>query len=707
MKHTNHLIPKVVSIFATVALILTVVLIVPTLGASATEINSYDELKAALTSTADADLVLTDDIAISEQVTIGSGCTKMIDLNGFKLINRYKTDAASSTDRRVLIFKDGTAGSHGTLKITSSKEGGQVYDENAKYNSNGVFWLKNSSQLYLENISYNGKLESGINSYAEFNNCSLNFTEANAGNRVQFSISSDKCNFVFKKCNITNSVTQKNIQLQKNTAKLDIYDSTISNTFSGGQALNQQLGEVNLYNTNLSSINRAIDAYGSKSNYSKLNIVGGSIGSTTGGDTRAFFTEGYINATVKDCTIFAKDYAVRTFNNYNNLTFDNCTIGSTDSVKCTYAVYTYKATASNNVLTFNGGSISATGNAIQSHGSNDKVFLNDVAVTSTGEGAINSAENSTVFTINGGTFNAKNGFIFGCVNTSSINVEKGLFKGNTFGRNANHMANITFADGTKQFDAETGGNDITGAVTFDKKVVRVEAATAGDNVKVTYADDNGEISSSSVAKGNVTLGDYSGSVAKTFVGWSDGEKLYAAGDTYSVSADTTFTAMFIDLSTDDAAAVRWASDNNARGLKFTNRIDKALFDKLAALSAKDGKAVSVATVGTEISQDNTFAKKVTVSNNTESAGWYTDTTDAEYVYCGTASAYEIGREENLINTTMYARAYITVYYADGDSAVFYGNANAGRTMYDVAKAAYDNSTDEVQKAVLADYYGVK
>lgn len=241
----------------------------------------------------------------------------------------------------------------------------------------------------------------------------------------------------------------------------------------------------------------------------------------------------------------------------------------------------------------------------------------------------------------------------------------------------------------------------------------LEADSASTRKTVTVQDKNMIVASSDVtADGKFTLPVADPHSKAQLVGWKDAEgKLYKPGkELTGLTANATFTAVTVDFQTLAGAAVRFADPT---GLRFYSQASKADFDALgSALTATGTLILPTDLLGTgdltlEALKDKTEGKDyLNVTND----GWLNaETAETEGVY--TFSGAIIGIKKGNYNRNFSAVGYLTVTYADGTTASFYGgytaeNATSIKTVAEKALADAAANPDKytgAEKAILESY----
>ena len=104
--------------------------------------------------------------------------------------------------------------------------------------------------------------------------------------------------------------------------------------------------------------------------------------------------------------------------------------------------------------------------------------------------------------------------------------------------------------------------------------------TDPDHVAVTYTTDNGSFVEFANKNEEYTL--LSGRTNSTFIGWAFGEELYLAGETISsITEAITFTAVDVDFTLLEGAAIRLANTSDESGIRFTSYLSEADMNALS------------------------------------------------------------------------------------------------------------------------------
>ena len=241
----------------------------------------------------------------------------------------------------------------------------------------------------------------------------------------------------------------------------------------------------------------------------------------------------------------------------------------------------------------------------------------------------------------------------------------------------------------------------------------LEAASASTRKTVTAADGFMIVSSADVTDdGRFTLPTADPHSKAQLVGWKDAEgKLYKPGTAVSgITKNMTFEAVTVDFQTLAGAQVRF---KDPTGLRFLSQVKKADYDALGAAATATGTLIlPTDLLGTgdltlEALKDKTEGKDyLNVTND----GWLnaeTAETDGVYTFSGAI----VGIKKGNYNRNFSAVSYLTVTYADGTTASFYGgysaeNATSIKTVAEKALEDAEENPDkytEAEKAILESY----
>lgn len=240
----------------------------------------------------------------------------------------------------------------------------------------------------------------------------------------------------------------------------------------------------------------------------------------------------------------------------------------------------------------------------------------------------------------------------------------------------------------------------------------LESDSASTRKTVTVQDKNMIVASSDVtADGSFTLPTADPHSKAQLVGWKDAEgKLYKPGKELTLTANATFEAVTVDFKTLAGAQVRF---KDPTGLRFLSQVKKADYDALGAAATATGTLIlPTDLLGTgeltlEALKDKTEGKDyLNVTND----GWLNaETAEADGAY--TFSGAIVGIKKGNYNRNFSAVGYLTVTYADGTTANFYGgyaaeNATSIKTVAEKAladAAANPDKYTEAEKAILESY----
>lgn len=241
----------------------------------------------------------------------------------------------------------------------------------------------------------------------------------------------------------------------------------------------------------------------------------------------------------------------------------------------------------------------------------------------------------------------------------------------------------------------------------------LESDSASTRKTVTVQDKNMIVASSDVtADGSFTLPTADPHSKAQLVGWKDAEgKLYKPGTAVSgITKNMTFEAVTVDFKTLAGAQVRF---KDPTGLRFLSQVKKADYDALGAAATATGTLIlPTDLLGTgeltlEALKDKTEGKDyLNVTND----GWLNaETAEADGAY--TFSGAIVGIKKGNYNRNFSAVGYLTVTYADGTTANFYGgytaeNATSIKTVAEKAladAAANPDKYTEAEKAILESY----
>ena len=138
------------------------------------------------------------------------------------------------------------------------------------------------------------------------------------------------------------------------------------------------------------------------------------------------------------------------------------------------------------------------------------------------------------------------------------------------------MVDSQFATADYFKDYETTG--FTNHISIYATAVAKTTLTDPDGIKVTYVSSAG--THVEKVKKNDTYELAVGKGLKTFIGWAYDGVLYAPGTEVTVDKAMTFTAVEIDFTTQDGAAMRIGKTAEKSGIRFTSQFNKAEVDAL-------------------------------------------------------------------------------------------------------------------------------
>ena len=230
-------------------------------------------------------------------------------------------------------------------------------------------------------------------------------------------------------------------------------------------------------------------------------------------------------------------------------------------------------------------------------------------------------------------------------------------------------------------------DDIAAALSIDIGAVQKETYTA------TYEDMAGNTLKTLTEVEAVKL---PGSTLADFAGWynkADG-KLYKAGETIALTANTTFVEVATGVDLADGAAVRLVKDAaGVGGLRFEASFSKAAYDLLGANMKVEGGVIPTDLLNGEFALNNADARYVELTKTVLKGGEY-------HAYITLMNI----KLENF-QRAFSARVFVTVTYADGTKATIASEYNAeyhSRSIYQVAVKAY-NSGNYGENEVLKYY----
>ncbi len=220
---------------------------------------------------------------------------------------------------------------------------------------------------------------------------------------------------------------------------------------------------------------------------------------------------------------------------------------------------------------------------------------------------------------------------------------------------------------------------------------------AAADVTASFSLDGAVYKTETASNGSVTL-PAPPSAAGTFVGWQTeigGEgKLYPAGASVDLTADTVFSALFVSYETCEGASVRVVDGDVS--LRFTSMIAKSDYDALAAVLGADALAFGTYITAKDYLYKTSFvftlealaAAGCNKYLDVEAKGFYKADKDA-YYFAGSVARI---LDEN------YSRAYagigyMKVTYSDGSVGTVYSGfhySDNSRNIYDVVFSAYED-----------------
>lgn len=240
----------------------------------------------------------------------------------------------------------------------------------------------------------------------------------------------------------------------------------------------------------------------------------------------------------------------------------------------------------------------------------------------------------------------------------------------------------------------------------------LQEGSVSDRRAVSVYDGNVIVDSADVTgKDSYTLPTYT-PAAGQLVGWKGAEGLYKAGTSYAVSGNADLNAAKIDITTRAGAEVRLLDPT---GLRFLTDIGKEGYDALGNAVLATGTLI----LPTDLLNDGeltleALAQKGAVDGkdylNVVNDGWMnaaTAATDGLYTFSGAI----VGIKTANYTRKFSAVGYVTIAYADGTTATFYGgylagNARSVRVVAESAladEAANPGTYTEAQLAVLRSY----
>ncbi|MBR2320950.1 MAG: hypothetical protein IKA57_02305 [Clostridia bacterium] len=138
------------------------------------------------------------------------------------------------------------------------------------------------------------------------------------------------------------------------------------------------------------------------------------------------------------------------------------------------------------------------------------------------------------------------------------------------------MVDSQFATADYFKDYETTG--FTNHISIYAQAIAKTTLTDPDGIKVTYLSSAG--THVEKVKKNDAYELAAGKGLKTFIGWAYDGVLYAPGTEFIVDEAMTFTAVEIDFTTQDGAAMRIGKTAEKSGIRFTSQFNKADVDAL-------------------------------------------------------------------------------------------------------------------------------
>ena len=254
--------------------------------------------------------------------------------------------------------------------------------------------------------------------------------------------------------------------------------------------------------------------------------------------------------------------------------------------------------------------------------------------------------------------------------------------------------------------ASTNYQAYMGAFTFTENVTTSKT--------VTYKNENGNVSSTLTVSPDSTAVVLPTLDTDGFIGWTDGSGLYAAGTEFALdgTTDTELTALAVDNTTMDGAAVRLLSPT---GLRFETQINKAQYDALTETGAQVQTGTLI--LPQDYLTDNGIAFTLDAIQDKGlqyldivNSGWYNADTAAEdgyYQYFGTIANIKLANYEREFT----AVGYLKVIYDDGTATYIYAGdgSNTVRTVQEVAAAALadiEAGYTPEQIAILQGFAGV-
>ncbi|MBR5308849.1 MAG: InlB B-repeat-containing protein, partial [Clostridia bacterium] len=259
------------------------------------------------------------------------------------------------------------------------------------------------------------------------------------------------------------------------------------------------------------------------------------------------------NANIKDFLIAGKGSAnnIITGDVYVNIT-DNATVESINisdsSAKIDGNLYISvedNATVSGSGITLTSGAL--TGNAVISILGGTVAGLSNTKVAGKTVVVIDEENASVTGTVNATSVVNYNGTL-GTVTPTNDCTKLNIVPGE-------NVKYVRITNGTDIKEYNKAGDEVTLAsegftVDLAEGTTNVDFLTEGSEdttveLTVTYVDEIGNgASSNTIEGGEITIKDAPTATGYTFVGWSDGENVYSAGSAYTLTVNTTFTAVW-------------------------------------------------------------------------------------------------------------------------------------------------------------------
>ena len=201
----------------------------------------------------------------------------------------------------------------------------------------------------------------------------------------------------------------------------------------------------------------------------------------------------------------------------------------------------------------------------------------------------------------------------------------------------------------------------------------------------------------------ITLPLHDAENTKTFIGWASEGKFYKEGAEVVLTKNTTFTAMYLDFHTVQAAAVRVTKgEKNATGLRFKGNVNMADWTALTASNSDIGLYMIIERGGDK----KQAAQAITAEDCYEVAG----ETNKEF-----AVVIDLPENESEYFSTVYAaKTFIKVTYEGDTEATYIAAAETAKnSVQNVAQAIIDgkdstyaafwNALSQEQKDLLTTY----